>query len=169
MPLGVYIRTEEHREKLRVPHKGSGIYQRTKEMKTGKYTHQPWSAERKIKMSELHKKLGTGKWMKYKIGEDANNWKGGLNKNRDKHSLVNQKYVSWRTSIFTRDNFKCKISNQDCKGQLEAHHILRWADYPELRYEVNNGITLCHFHHPRKIKDEMRLSPYFQELVKVKV
>jgi len=40
-------------------------------------------------------------------------------------------------------------------------------DYPELRYEVNNGITLCHFHHPRKINDEMKLSPYFQELIKV--
>jgi len=33
-------------------------------------------------------------------------------------------------------------------------------------YEVNNGITLCHFHHPRKRKDEIKLSPYFMELIK---
>ena len=54
------------------------------------------------------------------------------------------------------------------KGKLEAHHILSWSKFPELRYEVNNGITLCHFHHPRKRNDEMTLSPFFQSLVKVK-
>ena len=56
-----------------------------------------------------------------------------------------------------------KIKN--CNGKLEAHHILRWSKFPELRYEVNNGISLCHFHHPRKIKDEMRLGPYFMDVV----
>ena len=45
--------------------------------------------------------------------------------------------------------------------------VLCNKDYsPKLRYEVNNGITLCHFHHPRKINDEMNLAPIFQELVK---
>jgi len=55
--------------------------------------------------------------------------------------------------------------NENCKGQLQAHHILRWADYPKLRYEINNGITLCIAHHPRKRKDEAELSLYFQKLV----
>jgi len=32
-------------------------------------------------------------------------------------------------------------------------------------FEVNNGISLCHFHHPRKINDEMKLVPTFRELV----
>ena len=77
----------------------------------------------------------------------------------------NPVYKHWRKQVWLRDNFKCKIANPDCKGRLEAHHILGWTPYPELRYEVNNGITLCHFHHPRKRKDEMQLSPYFQSLV----
>lgn len=74
-------------------------------------------------------------------------------------------YTQWRKSVWQRDNWKCKIANEDCKGRIEAHHILGFTEYPELRYEINNGITLCHFHHPRKRKDEINLSPYFRELV----
>ncbi len=76
-------------------------------------------------------------------------------------------YVDWRKQVYTRDNFKCKINNQDCKGRLEAHHILSWKDYLELRYEINNGITLCHAHHPMKRAEEKRLIPFFQGLVPV--
>lgn len=71
----------------------------------------------------------------------------------------------WSRSVKLRDGWKCKISNSDCAGHVVAHHILPWRDYIELRYEVNNGITLCHVHHPRKRNDEVRLSPYFKELV----
>ncbi len=71
----------------------------------------------------------------------------------------------WSRSVKNRDSWKCRISNGECSGKLEAHHILGWKAHPELRYEVNNGITLCHFHHPRKRNDEERLSPYFQQLV----
>ena len=94
------------------------------------------------------------------------NWKGG-NKLRDIHSLFNPNYVLWRTTVFKRDNYKCKIGDDNCKGQLEAHHILPWRDFVELRYNINNGITLCHFHHPRARKEEKRLIPTFQELVTV--
>jgi hypothetical protein len=52
-------------------------------------------------------------------------------------------YTDWRKNVWTRDNWKCKINNQDCKGQILAHHILGWKQYPELRYNINNGITLC--------------------------
>lgn len=48
----------------------------------------------------------------------------------------------WRLAVFTRDNFTC----QDCKAKgvyLESHHIRCWRDYPELRFDINNGITLC--------------------------
>lgn len=81
-----------------------------------------------------------------------------------KKRWYSKEYAEWRQQIFTRDNFKCKI-NSDCKGQLEAHHILPWIDYPELRFDINNGITLCHAHHPRKKNEVAELSPYLKELV----
>lgn len=73
----------------------------------------------------------------------------------------------WKYAVYKRDNFKCKIGNSDCNGRIEAHHILSWRDYPELRFNINNGITLCLAHHPRKRAEEKRLSPYFMELVSV--
>lgn len=76
-------------------------------------------------------------------------------------------YCEWRRLVWSRDSFKCRIANESCKGRIEAHHILGWTDFPELRYQVNNGITLCHAHHPRKRAEEKRLIPIFQELVTV--
>ena len=77
----------------------------------------------------------------------------------------NGEYKIWAKTIKNRDGWKCRMTNKDCDGKVVAHHILSWAKFPELRYEVNNGITLCHFHHPRKRNDEIKLSPYFQKLV----
>lgn len=78
------------------------------------------------------------------------------------------KIYRWARDVKRRDYMKCKIGNQDCKGQLEAHHILGWKNYPELRYNIDNGITLCQFHHPRKREEEKRLSMFFQELLTIK-
>ena len=54
-----------------------------------------------------------------------------LVKSEKKH--LDGKYRGWMYQVKNRDGWKCKISNQDCSGRLEAHHILNWAEYPELR------------------------------------
>lgn len=77
-----------------------------------------------------------------------------------------QLHRDWSRSVKNRDKWKCRIQNKDCDGRMESHHILSWKDHPELRYELNNGITLCKFHHPKKRADEIRLSSYFIELLK---
>ena len=76
-------------------------------------------------------------------------------------------YRDWRNEVHKRDNFSCRIADNNCDGRLEVHHILGYKEYPELRYKINNGITLCHAHHPRKRAEEKRLIPTFQELVSV--
>lgn len=75
-------------------------------------------------------------------------------------------YYEWSKSVKKRDNYQCKISNKDCCGNIESHHILPWREHIELRYDINNGITLCRFHHPLKYSEEKRLSPYFSSLIK---
>ena len=47
----------------------------------------------------------------------------------------------WRKKVFERDNYTCTQCGKG--GKLQAHHIKRWADYPELRFDVSNGQTLC--------------------------
>jgi 5-methylcytosine-specific restriction endonuclease McrA len=43
--------------------------------------------------------------------------------------------------IRRRDGNKCKI----CASivNLEVHHIMRWQDFPHMRFWIGNGITLC--------------------------
>jgi len=104
----------------------------------------------------------------YNSGVQNPFWKGGLEfrKTNEKKHLCS-KYRFWMFAVKGRDNWKCRIANEDCNGRLEAHHILNWIDYPELRYEINNGITLCYAHHPRKRAEEKKLIPFFKELVLV--
>lgn len=74
-------------------------------------------------------------------------------------------HSEWVSKCKQRDGKKCKLAGKECKGQLEVHHILRFSEYPVLRYEISNGITLCHYHHPRKKVDEKRLEQLFKSLI----
>lgn len=76
-------------------------------------------------------------------------------------------YKDWRKNVYIRDEYKCRLSSDNCKGKIEAHHIYKWSEYPTLRYIITNGITLCHTHHPKRVSEEKRLIPIFQELVSV--
>ena len=51
-------------------------------------------------------------------------------------------YKAWRTLVFNRDNYTCQ-SCQKKGGYLHADHIKPFALFPELRFDVNNGRTLC--------------------------
>ena len=53
-----------------------------------------------------------------------------------------QEYREWRTAVFERDGYTCQNCGQK-GGKLNAHHMKPFALYPELRLDVDNGITLC--------------------------
>lgn len=57
------------------------------------------------------------------------------------------KAMIWKLQVKKKDNFTCLKCNS--KDLLEAHHIVSFADNPELRYEVSNGAALCEYCHKK--------------------
>lgn len=49
---------------------------------------------------------------------------------------------AWRKAVFARDDYTCQACGER-GGYLEAHHDLPFAYFPELRFELLNGSTLC--------------------------
>lgn len=72
-------------------------------------------------------------------------WKGGISHHRIERATF--EYRDWRKDVFSRDNYTCQCcGDKSSKGhpvELHSHHILNWKDYPEKRYDKNNGVTLC--------------------------
>lgn len=74
------------------------------------------------------------------LGSDNPNWKGGTAFKDPDRGRYRAKM--WTKAVKDRDGWQCV----ECKStqKLHAHHIKRWRDYPSLRYDVANGVTLCH-------------------------
>jgi 5-methylcytosine-specific restriction endonuclease McrA len=104
-------------------------------------------------------KLRIGNWS----GENNPNWKGGVSK--EKHGERSTGTLkSWRHWVRVRDDWVCqkcgidgKIPCSHCgvKPRLHADHIKPWKDYPELRFEISNGRTLCEDCHIRNKSGEL--------------
>lgn len=85
--------------------------------------------------------------LRYNFGKDHWNWKGGITKDNAKIRFSYEQ-KEWRKNIFLRDNFSCKKCGQT-GGDIQAHHIFNFSDFPEFRLEINNGITFCKKCHKR--------------------
>lgn len=126
------------------------------------------SAEcRSIWRKQTHHRYWLGKRMEAISGSNHWNYKQDRTLLARRDERNDGVYVAWRRGVWTRDKWTCRIDNIFCSGRIEAHHILAWKEYPELRYEINNGITLCHAHHPTRRAEEKRLAHFFNELVPV--
>lgn len=124
MPIGIYnhketktpIYTKERNNKISKSHKG------------------------KIQ-SEEHKKNRSSALIGRFAGELHWNWKGGITPERKK-LYFNKEYKLWRKAVFERDDYTCIWCGY--KGnKLNADHIKPWAYFPELRFAIDNGRTLC--------------------------
>lgn len=100
----------------------------------------------KVKDTTKYRGRKLSEYTKRKIGETRTaekhwNWRGGTSR-AYKDGYYSVEYKRWRMSVFMRDSFTC----QNCRkvgGHLTAHHIKSFRFYPELRFVIDNGITLC--------------------------
>ena len=74
-------------------------------------------------------------------GKNNPGWKGGIS---SQNAIIrgSYEYKLWREAVFKRDNWTCIWCNAR-GGELNADHIKPFALYPELRFAIDNGRTLC--------------------------
>jgi len=106
-------------------------------LKNGNYCSQSCHLKNRPVKIETRVKIGIAN-----RGEKSHLWKGGIT---PINLLLRQKleYKLWRESVFKRDSFACQECGDSRGGNLNAHHIKQFAYFPELRLNVDNGITLC--------------------------
>ena len=100
--------------------------------------------EHRQKLADIRFKKGYGR------GSDNHNFVDGNSKNINERNQVGIAY--WRNSVKRRDGYKCQMCGIDgtieckccgIKTPLHVHHIKSWKEYPELRFDISNGVTLC--------------------------
>ena len=89
--------------------------------------------EKRLRMANSHSK------------EKSHFWKGGLTEN---NRLIRGStlFALWRESVFIRDDWTCQKTGTK-GGKLHPHHIKNFAEFPELRFDLSNGITLSEKSH----------------------
>lgn len=157
MPTGVYKRTEEHLSKLKgkIPwNKWNNTY-KNKECENCKSIFRVGGRGNARKWAEFCSKKCANvitqfkKWQtspnlgkpNLKIRwENNNNWKWGITK--ENHKIRSSlEFSIWRNACFERDDYTCQKTKKRW-WKIVVHHINNFADFPELRTDINNWITL---------------------------
>jgi hypothetical protein len=143
------------KEKLRLANTGKKLPEETKKKISlslkGK-KRGSWSGERKEWASLRHCGPTNNRYGKKQTietrrkislahkGDKAYNWKNGITPEQKRiyHSV---EYKIWSKWCKQRDNYICAKYNT-MGGKLVVHHIKNFAEYPELRFNSTNGITL---------------------------
>jgi hypothetical protein len=117
-------------------------------IRTGKESHNQSRYVEKIRIANLGRKASDETRNKLSIvhkglqsREKHPLWKGGVT-SINKVIRYSDGYIEWRNFIFKRDDYVCQICGK--RGvNLRANHIKKFSDFPELRFEKNNGIVIC--------------------------
>lgn len=74
-------------------------------------------------------------------GEKSHCWKGGISP-INARLRSSKEFKKWRKGVLERDNYTCKWCGLYSKSN-HADHIAPFALFPELRFSLDNGRTLC--------------------------
>lgn len=140
-----YKQSLEHRKKISEATKGRPAVRYWSGKKRSEETKLKISNKKKGRKNP-HKGVKHTREAKIKIGLASKgsrnpSWKGGVTPiNRSIRTSV--EYKLWRKSVFERDGYTC-IWCRIRGVEIHADHIKPFALYPELRFAIDNGRTLC--------------------------
>ena len=164
MPTGVYIRTEETKAKMKLAKLGNKYALNSKgclghrlteehkaKLRMASLGHKLTAeAKAKVSVANLGKKLTDetkDKMRITKLGNKNPNWKGGVYEGHDK-LRTSSPQQTWTKQVKVRDNYTCQLCDRKPPEiKIDAHHIQSFAEFPDLRLDFNNGMTLCKEHH----------------------
>jgi len=75
-------------------------------------------------------------------GKNNPNWRGGVTPIYAS-IRTSKNYNEWRNAVYARDNWTCQECGDNKGGNLHAHHVFSFAQFPEHRFATWNGLTLC--------------------------
>jgi len=139
--------TEETKLKLSLAHKGKK-HKPQQGFQKGHKFGEANKGKKKPPFSEEHKRkiglrsIGEKNYFfgKNKSGKDAWSWRGGTSTENEKiRGSIEIKL--WRSSVFAKNGYTCQKYGIR-GGDLIAHHILNFSSHKELRFAIDNGITL---------------------------
>lgn len=128
--------TKEHKNKIGLANKiGRRKFYQTSRGKEQAKNHSIRMSGRKLSV-ETRKKISLAM-----RGSKTHLWKGGV---WPKNKLIRKslEYRLWRESVFERDGYTCIWCGHK-GGNLNSDHIKPFAFFPELRFAIDNGRTLC--------------------------
>ena len=72
----------------------------------------------------------------------------GRKSSKNRLMRKSKQFMEWRRDVFERDNYTCQKcgirSKKGARIMLHPHHIMHLAKYPEIAFNLDNGITLCY-------------------------
>ena len=151
MPTGHFIRTDTHKRNISkslsgkvksVTHRAN-LSRANKGKVPSEESRKKMSESRRGKKHSEEWKANIKKGLIGKLGLKGDkhpNWKGGITP-INKQIRQSLEYKLWRVSVFQRDKWKCVWCGAG--GDIQADHIKPFAYYPELRFAIDNGRTLC--------------------------
>lgn len=150
--------SEETKKKMSLSRLGKSMSEEAKKKLSDYWSGKPSNGA----LENYIKKFGPwnkGKKCPQLAGANNSLWKGGITLEVRK-IRTSLEYKLWQDSCLSRDGYVCQKYGT-VGGKLNVHHVLNFSSYPELRFAIDNGVTLSEkahkeFHRKYGIKNNTR-------------